>query len=138
MNPPRYQPWLFRYAVLTVTVALVAVVVGALVTTKNAGMAFRDWPTSDGHNMFLYPWLESAGNEFLEHGHRLAGSLIGLVSIGLAGLLWFKAERLSLRVLGLAVLGCVIFQGLLGGTRVLWDQKTLAMMHGSFGAMVLA
>lgn len=138
MNPPRYQPWLFHYAVLTVIVALLAVVAGALVTTKNAGMAFRDWPTSDGHNMFLYPWLESAGNEFLEHGHRLAGSLIGMVSIGLAGLLWWKETRMPVRLLGAGVLACVIFQGILGGTRVLWDQKTLAMLHGSFGALVLS
>src|SRR5258708_8649256 len=78
-------PWLHRLAVLTVSLALLPILMGALVTTKDAGMAFPDWPNSDGHNMLLYPWLKSAGERFLEHGHRLGGVFIGLVSIGLAG-----------------------------------------------------
>ena len=78
--------WLHRYAVLTAAVALLPIGMGALVTTLDAGMAFMDWPTSDGQNMFLYPWLKdfhANRDKFVEHGHRLAGSLIGLISIGL-------------------------------------------------------
>lgn len=136
---PRYQPWLHRFAVFTATVALLLpITVGALVTTHDAGMAFRDWPSSDGHNMILYPWLQSVGDKFLEHGHRLAGMLVGVVSIGLAGALWFGESRRWVRYLGLAVLLCVIGQGLLGGRRVVVDARGLAMIHGLFASWVFA
>ena len=75
MNQTAFHPWLHRLAVLTAVVALLPIVMGALVTTKDAGMAFRDWPSSDGHGMLAYPWLKSAGDKFLEHGHRLGGVL---------------------------------------------------------------
>jgi len=41
------------------------ILAGALVTTTDAGMAFAIGPSSDGHNMFLYPWLNSVGEKFL-------------------------------------------------------------------------
>ena len=136
---PRYQPWLHRFAVLTATVALLLpITVGALVTTHDAGMAFRDWPSSDGHNMILYPWLQSAGDKFLEHGHRLAGMLVGVISICLAAALWFGESRRWVRYLGVAVLLCVIGQGLLGGRRVVVDARGLAMIHGLFASWVFA
>lgn len=136
---PRYQPWLHRLAVCTATVALLLpITVGALVTTHDAGMAFRDWPSSDGHNMILYPWLQSVGDKFLEHGHRLAGMLVGVISIGLAAALWFGESRRWVRYLGVAVLLCVIGQGLLGGRRVVVDARGLAMVHGLFASWVFA
>ena len=58
MSAPSYIPWLHRLAVLTACVALLPILLGALVTTKDAGMAFPDWPSSDGHNMLFYPWLK--------------------------------------------------------------------------------
>jgi cytochrome c oxidase assembly protein subunit 15 len=109
---------------------------GAVVTTVKAGMAFADWPTSDGQNMLLYRWFDSSGDKFIEHGHRLAGMMIGLFSIGLASSLWWKEPRRWVRFLGVAVLGCVILQGLLGGARVLENSRTLALVHGQFGAWV--
>src|SRR5579871_3090818 len=113
--------WLHRLAVLTACVALVPVLMGALVTTKDAGMAFRDWPTSDGQNMFLYPWLKAAGDKFLEHGHRLAGILIGITSIALAAVAWNVERRQWVVWLVSGVLVAVIAQGILGGIRVRLD-----------------
>lgn len=137
--PPRYQPWLHRFAVITAAVALLLpITVGALVTTHDAGMAFRDWPSSDGHNMVAYPWLQSVGDKFLEHGHRLAGMFVGILSIGLAFALWFGETRRWARWLGIAVLLSVIGQGLLGGSRVVIDARGLAMLHGLFGSWVFA
>ncbi len=136
MKPLEYHPLLHRFAVLTLIVALLPIVMGALVTTYNAGMAFLDWPSSDGYNMFFYPWLKSAGDKFIEHGHRLAGALIGLVSIGLAAVAWKTESRKSVRWAAAGVLLAVIVQGLLGGGRVRLDARTLAMVHGSFAALV--
>ena len=138
MDRPAYHPWLHRIAVLTACLALLPILMGALVTTKDAGMAFRDWPSSDGHNMLLYPWLKSAGAKFLEHGHRLAGILIGMASIALAVAAGRLERRLWVKCLAYAVLVAVITQGILGGQRVLLDQRGLAFVHGSFAALVLA
>ncbi len=121
--------------------AMVTLVFGALTTSKNAGMAFRDWPNSDGYLMVTYPWFRdfaSNWDKFLEHGHRLAGMLIGLWSIGLVWVLHRDETRRWVKGLGYAVLLCVILQGLLGGFRVVLDERGLAMVHGAFAACVLS
>ncbi len=138
MTESPYSCWLHRLAVLTACVALLPIFMGALVTTKDAGMAFSDWPSSDGHNMLLYPWLRSHGEKFLEHGHRLAGVVIGLTAIGLAIAAWQRERRAWVRYMAYGVLAAVIAQGLLGGQRVRLDQRGLAFVHGSFAALVLA
>src|ERR1700755_1271864 len=63
--------------------------IGGLVTSKGAGLAVPDWPTTFGYNMFLYPWSEMIGNIFYEHSHRLVASCIGVLTIALAAALWF-------------------------------------------------
>lgn len=140
MSVPRYNRLLHRTAFATTCVALLPIAVGALVTTMGAGMAFRDWPTSDGQNMFAYPWLadfvRGAKNKFVEHGHRLAGMLIGFTSILLVAVAWWKEKRTWVRWLATGVLGCVIVQGLIGGGRVLANRPDLAMIHGNFAAIV--
>ncbi|MGE0376814.1 MAG: heme A synthase [Planctomycetaceae bacterium] len=136
-----YQPWLHRLAVSTVCVALITLVAGALVTSRNAGMAFRDWPTSDGQSMLTYPWLGDFardGDKFLEHGHRLAGMLIGVWSIGLAAAVMRFERRGWVKVAACGVLLGVICQGVLGGFRVWFDERGLAMLHGAFAACVLS
>lgn len=136
-----YSAFRHRFAAATVGVTLVTLVAGALVTSKNAGMAFRDWPTSDGHFMVTYPWLADFARDwdkFLEHGHRLAGMVIGLWSIALAAVLaWFEPRR-WVKFAGAGVLLAVIVQGLLGGFRVWLDERGLAMVHGAFAACVFA
>lgn len=133
-----HNPWLHRVAVATACVALLPIVVGAIVTTKKAGMAFPDWPTSDGHGMFAYPWLQSTGAQFLEHGHRLAGTVIGMASIALFGVLCAGERRRWVKGLGLVVLLAVISQGLIGGFRVIRNSDDAALVHGSGAALVFA
>lgn len=126
-----------RFAVLTCIVALLPIGIGALVTTLKAGMAFADWPTSDGQNMLLYPWLNDLRHtdKFVEHGHRLAGVLIGLVSIGLVVVTFAKERRRWVRGGSIAILIAVISQGLLGGMRVRMDAQVLAMTHSITGGL---
>ncbi len=137
-RPQIYHPWVHRWAVVTVLVSFLPVTMGALTTTRDAGMAFSDWPTSDGQNMLTYPWLQSAGDKFIEHGHRLAGMLIGLVSLILVWVTFRFERRMLPRALAAVVLVGVIVQGVLGGTRVRLDERVLAMIHGQFAAWVVA
>jgi cytochrome c oxidase assembly protein subunit 15 len=112
-----------------------------LVTTYKAGMAVPDWPTTYGYNLFLYPWqtwLLGPWDLFIEHGHRLFASLVGLLTITLCVSLWVTKQLKWLRMLGLAALAAVIFQGVLGGMRVLLDERLLAMIHGCFGPAFFA
>jgi cytochrome c oxidase assembly protein subunit 15 len=136
MRSARHRPLLFALAVITAATALLPIVVGALVTSHKAGMAFPDWPTSDGQGMFAYPWLKSAGDKFIEHGHRLAGIVIGCVSIVFAAACFAFEPRRWVRWCGLGVLLAVIAQGLLGGGRVLADARILALLHGELAAIV--
>src|SRR5580658_9089976 len=125
MRSDRYHAALFWLAIATAVTALLPIAVGSLVTTLDAGMAFRDWPTSDGQGMLSYPWLQSAGDKFIEHGHRLAGITIGCVSILFALTAWVWEPRRWVRFCALGVLAAVIVQGVLGGGRVLADARTI-------------
>ena len=134
----RPNRWLHRFAVATCCAALLPIVVGAIVTTMKWGMAFYDWPSSDGHGMFAYPWFGSTIDKFTEHGHRLAGITIGCFSIVLAAWTWKSERRNWVCWLATGVLVGVIVQGLLGGGRVLADDPRMALLHGQFAACVLA
>ena len=136
-----YSRWTHIAAICTAVTALAPIILGAQTTTTNAGMAFPDWPTSDGHGMLTYPWLSSTGAKFLEHGHRLGGALIGFASVFLMLVLQFLDDRRWVRRLGYVVLLAVIGQGLLGGLRVVRDalnSRGLAFVHGSTAALVFA
>ena len=138
MISENYNRPLHWMAWVTLIVALLPISVGALVTTVDAGMAFADWPTSHGQGMLAFPWWQSRGDEFLEHGHRLAGMLIGLVTLGLAGVAFLSERGAEVRGLVAAILLGVILQGLLGGVRVLADERLIAMLHALFAAVVFS
>ena len=141
MTSSSYQPRLHWFAISTVVVLMTTLSAGALVTSKNAGMAFRDWPTSDGQSMLTYPWLQDFArnwDKFLEHGHRLAGLLIGCWVIALVGLVGWFERRTWVKLLAVGLLAGVVIQGILGGFRVWLDERGLAMIHGFFAACVTA
>ncbi len=112
--------------------------VGGLVTTTKSGMAVPDWPGTYGHNLWLYPWqtwIFGPWDLFIEHGHRLCGTLAGLLTIALLVLLWRHDERRWMQYVGIGALVGVIGQGVLGGMRVLLGDRLLAMLHGSIGPL---
>jgi heme a synthase len=136
-NSP-FSPWPHRLAVILACATFPLLFIGSLVTSKGAGLAVPDWPTTFGYNMFLYPWSKMVGNIFYEHSHRLVGSLVGLLAIALALALWLREQRAWLRWLGVAVLLIVIAQGILGGLRVILLQQTLAIIHACFAQAFFA
>jgi cytochrome c oxidase assembly protein subunit 15 len=133
--------WPHLVACLLVAVTAVLLCFGALVTTYEAAMAVPDWPATYGHNMFLFPladWLGGPWDLFLEHGHRLLGAVVGLLSIGLAAVVWRSGQSPAVRSLAVAAVLLVVVQGLLGGARVLLDDKTIAKVHACTGPLFFA
>jgi cytochrome c oxidase assembly protein subunit 15 len=126
---PSDSKWPHRLAVLTAACTVPLLFVGGLVTTKGAGLAVPDWPTTFGYNPFLYPWSMMVGNIFYEHSHRLAASAVGLLTVLLVAALWLGQTQRWLRTLGVAALALVIAQGVVGGLRVVLLEQTLAILH---------
>ncbi len=142
-NPPDLHgsPWTHRWALAVALTIFPLISVGGLVTTQDAGMAVPDWPNTLGYNMFAYPlssWFYGPFDLFIEHGHRLLGSLVGLLAIGLFIVAWRNEPRTWVRWLCGLLLLAIILQGSLGGFRVLLDARTLAMIHGCAASLVFA
>ncbi|HMF99223.1 MAG TPA: COX15/CtaA family protein [Vicinamibacterales bacterium] len=111
---------LHRFSQFLVASTVLLILAGSLVTSHDAGLSVPDWPTSYGWNMFTFPRSMWVANIFYEHGHRLIASTVGFLTIVLAVWLWVAEPRSWLRWLGVAALGTVIAQGLLGGLTVLF------------------
>src|SRR5436305_7850440 len=105
---------------------------GGLVTSHGAGMSVPDWPNSYGYNMFLFPPRLWIGGILYEHTHRLMGTVVGMLSIALTVLAWKTERRTWVKWLCTSVLGAVIFQGVLGGLRVVLVKLDLAIVHACF------
>ena len=141
-NPSSFSTWPHRLALATAICTIPLLFIGGLVTSKGAGLAVPDWPTTFGYNPFLYPWSKMVGNIFYEHSHRLVASGVGFMTILLAGALWFREPERWLRRLGAAALALVIIQGVIGGLRVVLLEQTLAVVHAclaqAFFALVVS
>jgi cytochrome c oxidase assembly protein subunit 15 len=137
-HPLPFSPWPHRVAVSLACATFPLLFIGGLVTSLGAGLAVPDWPTTFGYNMFLYPWSKMIGGIFYEHSHRLIAACVGLLTIALAVTLWIKEDRRWLRWLGIGALAMVIFQGVLGGLRVVLLQHTLAIIHACFAQAFFA
>ncbi len=111
-------PWAGLFGTVTAGLTLVLLSIGGTVTGADAGLAVVDWPNSFGYNMFLYPLARMTGGIYLEHAHRLFGSLVGLTVLVQALYLWRRDPRTWMRALGWLSLVLVIVQGVLGGLRV--------------------
>jgi cytochrome c oxidase assembly protein subunit 15 len=124
-------PYVHRFACIVTGFILLLILVGAHVTSNDAGLAVPDYPTTFGYNMFLYPLSDMFTNTMvaLEHSHRLIASFVGLLTVILAGLIFWKEKRLWVKVLGTAAVFLVILQGLLGGLRVIYKMDEIGILH---------
>jgi cytochrome c oxidase assembly protein subunit 15 len=132
MSDTRYIPSLHRLSLLTAAATFPLIFMGGLVTSHGAGMSVPDWPNSYGYNMFTFPPSKWVGGIFYEHTHRLMGTVVGMLSIALTVVAWKVEPRRWVRWLATSVLGAVIFQGVLGGLRVIWVNLDLAVVHACF------
>jgi heme a synthase len=131
----------YRWSLLVSVLTFPLIWLGGLVTTHDAGMAVPDWPGTFGYNLFLYPmsaWIYGPFDLFVEHGHRLLASVVGMFAIGLCIVAYRNETRRWLVGTCFLFLFAIIVQGVLGGVRVLFDARTLAMIHGCSGPLVFA
>ena len=129
-----YKPALAWFAIIGSAWVFVLVLLGAFTTTIGAGMAFSDWPLSNG-SVNPHGWLTEI-DKFAEHSHRLSGTMMGLITIGLAVWLHLVETRGWLRKLGWWALAIVIVQGIIGGMRVQLDALHFPGFEMSFGQML--
>jgi heme a synthase len=125
----RYNHWLHRFAWFTAIATLLLICSGGMVTSKNAGLAVPDWPTTFGYNMFFFPFSKWIGGIFFEHVHRLIASTVGFLTIILTVWLWRSESRRWVRNLGYAAIVGVIVQGVLGGLRVTMLKDEIGIFH---------
>lgn len=139
--PHRESPWPHRLAVALCCATFPLIWLGGLVTTYDAGMAVPDWPSTYGYNLFLYPWttwLFGPWDLLIEHGHRLLAAGVGLLTIALVAAMWRWESRSWVRWMAVIALLLVIVQGLLGGARVVFNARQIAMIHGCVGPAFFA
>src|ERR1700688_2158026 len=115
MTAARADRNVHRFAVFTGCCTFRLLIAGGLVSSNDAGLSVPDWPLSYGS--LLPPMV---GGIFYEHGHRMIATLVGTLSIVLAACLWRVETRRWVRWLGVAALGAVVAQGILGGLTVLF------------------
>lgn len=129
----KYKPGLALFAALGAAWVFVLVTLGAFTTSIGAGMAFPDWPLSNGS---LNPkgWLDNLAM-FAEHSHRLSAGVMSTVTIILALWIWRTEARAWLRRLAVFAVVLVLAQALVGGLRVLFDHLQIEMVDTSLGRL---
>jgi heme a synthase len=126
-----YDQSLHRYAVITACCTFVLLIAGALVTSNDAGLSIPDWPLAYGS---LTPPM--VGGIRYEFTHRVIATSVGILTIGLTVWLWRAEKRPWMRWLGVAALGGVIAQGILGGMTVrMYQPPPVSAAHATLAQL---
>lgn len=126
---------LFGLCLFTLAWSVLVLQAGGFTTSIRAGMAFLDWPLSNG-SVNPPGWLTEI-DKFAEHSHRLAATGLGLLCVTLAIAHRLRESRVAVRRAAYALVGLVVLQGLLGGLRVLLDRLNIGG-DGNFKAAAFA
>ncbi len=113
-----------RLALATVGATFLLIILGALVTSNEAGDSVPDWPTAFGRWL---PLEQIVGNVVYEYTHRVVAATVALLTLLLNAALWRWEERAWVRRLGLVALLAVLGQAALGGARVLFLEHRFAL-----------
>ena len=126
---------LFALCFVVLGWAVLVLQAGGFTTSIRAGMAFLDWPLSNGS---INPpgWLTEI-DKFAEHSHRLAATGLGLFCIAIAIAHRLREARPLIRRTAYALVGLVFLQGILGGLRVMLDRLNIGG-DGNFKAVAFA
>jgi heme a synthase len=122
-----HKPWLARFCIVALLWATCLLYAGGFTTSIQAGMAFLDWPLSNGS---INPdgWLTEPDKR-AEHSHRLLGATVGMLTLTIAVWVHLRERRRWMRRLGWTAAALVVAQGALGGARVLFDRLNTGADH---------
>jgi heme a synthase len=137
------SPLLHGLSLLAFLLVLPVITLGAEVTTKGVGMADDVSLRAPFH--FVKVWLSgeltARGFGFtIEHAHRQAAWLLGMVSIAIAVVACVTRTPGWLKALTLVTLAVVSLQGILGIFRVQLNAvlgSSLALVHGAFATVAV-
>jgi heme a synthase len=116
---------LYRFAVATTWMTVLLLIVGAMVTSNDAGDSVPDWPLA--YHKLIPPLV---GGVRFEYSHRVVAGLVAIMTLLLAVWVWRAEPRRQIRRLGWNALALVVAQAVLGGMRVLdRDPAVLATAH---------
>ncbi|WP_157369773.1 COX15/CtaA family protein [Zavarzinella formosa] len=149
MNTPAesrpFPRWLHVWAITTVVVTTLLLILGGLVTTFKVGMADPVWPT-EPWALAMINWQEKEPGFLIEHTHRLFGFLTGgfvsVLSIGL----WFTDRNKLARFAGLVPLVAFLalfgqFHGKMTAQKELlvavWPMEVIYALLGSLAVILL-
>ena len=86
MDTSPHHLWLSRLAKCYVALTFALILIGGMVTTSGAGMAFQTWPLSDG-SVNPPGWTHDM-LKALEHSHRLIATLTAVLTAVICSVLW--------------------------------------------------
>ena len=86
MDTLPHHLWLSRLAKCYVALTFALILIGGMVTTSGAGMAFQTWPLSDG-SVNPPGWTQNM-LKALEHSHRIFATLTAIMTAVLGCALW--------------------------------------------------
>ncbi len=122
---------LHKYAVFTACSTFLLLIAGALVTSNDAGLSVPTWPLAWGS---VTPPM--VGGIVYEWSHRVIAASVGFLTIILAAWLWKAEKRVWMRWLGLAALGGVVSQGILGGLTVrMYQPPAVSGAHATLAQL---
>lgn len=141
---------LLNIARLACVLAFTVIVLGAYTRLSDAGLGCPDWPGCYGSIVVpdsvgeidqaneAYPErpLEQA-KAWKEMVHRYAASTLGFLILIMACTAWFKSQFSHMRLFSTALLGLVIFQGLLGMWTVTLLLKPVIVMSHLLGGLTI-
>lgn len=131
--------WRSRFAWITTLTYLPLIAVGGAVTSTDSGLAVPDAVTTYGAISVLFPLeLMAEPRIFLEHSHRLFGTLAGLTTLVLMIRVLLGESRKLPKLLTIALFIAVALQGYMGIIRVAEQSTFFAIVHGIFAQLVFA
>jgi len=116
---------LYRFAAATCWTTVLLLMVGAMVTSNQAGDSVPDWPLA--YHRLIPPLV---GGVRYEYSHRVVAGIVAIMTLILAIWISVADRRRQVRRLGWNAFALVIAQAVLGGLRVLdRDPAVLATAH---------
>ena len=135
-RPGKTTHLVFRGVVVAaLTVALAQVTLGGVVRVTGSGLGCPDWPLCHGQ---VVPPMELA--TLIEYSHRLSASLLGVLTIVVAGFAWaFYRTHTWVPIVGTAGLVLVLTAAVLGGVTVLTELAWwTVLVHLGVAELVVA